>query len=110
MGASPPPLFPVPQPSLTPTTVRDVSTSGERYHDYGSLSPGQLASFRGEATRLRRGYRLSPCSPSPSLASSRAERGAALRSTLLEWRSEVAVFRPPVEIDVVGQLGCFQGV
>ena len=74
-----------------------------RYRGQQDLSPEQLTSFRSEAARLRRGYRLTPCSPSPSLVSSRTERSAASRSTLLEWRSWVDVSRPPGEVDVVGQ-------
>ena len=96
-------LFPVPLPSLTPTTLRDVSTAGRRYQGQRGLSPEQLTSLRDEATRLRRGYRLTPCSQSRSRVSSRTKRSAALRSSLLERRSHVDVSRPPGEIDVVGK-------
>jgi len=96
-------LFPVPLPSLTPTTLRDVSTAGRRYQGQRGLSPEQLTSLRDEATKLRRGYRLTPCSQSRSRVSSRTKRSAALRSSLLERRSHVDVSRPPGEIDVVGK-------
>ena len=79
-------LFPVPLPSLMPTTLRDVSIAGGRYQGQQGLSPEQLSSLRGEAARLRWGY-----------------RSAALRSTLLEWRSNVDVSRPPGDVDVVWQ-------
>ena len=96
-------LFPVPLPSLMPTTLRGVSIAGGRYQGQQGLSPEQLSSLRGEAARLRWGYRLTPCSPSPSRVTSRVERSAALRSTLLEWRSNVDVSRPPGDVDVVWQ-------
>ena len=97
-----PSLFPKSLPRLTPTTLRDISTAGERYQGEG-VSDEQLASFRSEVARFRRGYRLSTCSPSQSTVSSRAERSAALRSTLLEWRSNIDVTCPPEGVGVVGR-------
>ena len=103
MSAPSLPLFSAPLTFLTPTTLRDISTTGRRYQGQQGLSPEQLTSFRGEAARLRLDYRLTHCSPSPARVSSRAKRSHALRSTLLQWRTRVDVSRPPGEVDVVGQ-------
>jgi len=103
MSAPSLPLFSVPMPSPTPTTLRDISTAGRQYQGQQDVSSEQLTSFRSEAARLRRGYRLTTCSPSPSRVLSRAERGDALHSMLLEWRARVDVSRPPGEVEAVGR-------
>jgi len=96
-------LFPTPLHPLTPTTLRDIGVAERQYQGQLGLSPEQLTLFRSEAARLRRGYHLTPFSPSPSQTSSRAERSNVLRSTILEWCARVDVARPHGEVDVVEQ-------
>jgi len=53
MSRTVPRLFSSHLPSLSSSTLRDVSVRGKRYRTHESLSPEQLVSFRGEAARLR---------------------------------------------------------
>ena len=102
MDTAPPRLFPSPLPPVSPSASQDASTSGARYHTYESLSSGQLASFQGEAVRLRRGHHSTPHAPSSSQAAPCTEPDIVSCSMQEANLSAISVSSPPGEPGDVG--------
>ena len=101
MSRTVPKLFSSLLPSLSPSTLRDVSMRGKRYRTHESLSPEQLISFRGEAARLRRSSDRSPNIPSSVTTVVCIEPDPGPLSTLEESPTTIAVASLTVETDDV---------
>ena len=101
MSRTVPKLFSSLLPSLSPSTLRDVSMRGKRYRTHESLSPEQLISFRGEAARLRRSSDRSPNIPSSVTTVVCIEPDPGPLSTLEESPTTIAVASLTGETDNV---------